>query len=291
MDTVVVTGGLGNVGEWVIDGLLAAGYHVVCLDLERPGEGPEGVDCRAVDLTEQGETWEVIHDADPDAVVHLAAYNWTGLVAGTKTFLDNVASTYNVLSAAGVAGARTVNTSSLSALGYFDRRVPDAVPVDESAPLVPDDEYAASKIVGETVAAMVADRRDVAIGSIRPAWVNFPDDYQLRSDAAQSDPQGGQGALWTYIDARDFARLVRAIVETEFTGHETVLACARDTYLTVPTAEALETVYDEPPDASSLEANESPVSTARAAALFGWTPEHSWRDVRGETIEPPGLFE
>lgn len=290
MGTVVITGALGGVGEWFVDHFLTEGWEVVALDLETPDESPEGVDCRAVDLTTQGETWELVQTADPDAVVHLAAYNWTGIVSGTKTFLDNVTSTYNVLSAAGTADVPAVNFSSLSAYGYFVDRSPEYVPVDERHPLSPDDEYAASKIVGETVAELLAGKHAIDIGSVRPAWVNFPNTFQVLESDDRDDPAGGDGALWSYIDVRDLATLAGAILAADFSGHEAFNATAGDTYLTVPTRDALSEAYDFSPENVAIEGQGSIFSLRKAEETTGWTPSHSWHTAADEPVSHPDLF-
>lgn len=291
MERIVVTGGLGTVGEWVVDHFRSGGYHVVCLDLERPDRTPEGVECLAVDLTEQGQTWEAIRAADPNAVVHLAAHNWTGLVPGTTTFMDNVAATYHVLSAAGTVGAPVANVSSLSALGYFDRRPPASLPVPVSHPLHPDDEYAASKIVGETIAEFVASESGVGVGSVRPAWVNVPDDYQLFGIEDRSDPAAGVDALWSYVDVRDLAALLEAVLTADLEGHEPVYATAADTFLTIPTEEALAATFEDVAEAGGISGHETPLSLAAGRETFDWAPEYSWRDVVDSSVDPPGLFE
>ena len=58
LDTVVVTGGRGRSGRWLVD-RLAGEYDVVCVDLDHPGfevrERPH-VTFRAADLTERLQT-------------------------------------------------------------------------------------------------------------------------------------------------------------------------------------------------------------------------------------------
>jgi nucleoside-diphosphate-sugar epimerase len=74
-DRVVVTGGLGRSGRWIVD-RLAGEYEVICVDLDHPGfevDPSPGVDFRAVDLTDRGEVFELIDEIDPDGVVHWGA--------------------------------------------------------------------------------------------------------------------------------------------------------------------------------------------------------------------------
>jgi UDP-glucose 4-epimerase len=112
MRTLLVTGALGTLGRWTIDEL-AGEYEIVGLDLQEPERSPyETVEYLATDLTEQGPVWEVCLDVDPDVVVHLAAVPGAGHRAGGETFVHNVASTYNVLTAAGEVGADVIWSSS-----------------------------------------------------------------------------------------------------------------------------------------------------------------------------------
>lgn len=65
-----MTGALGGAGSWIVDRLRAT-YDVVAVDRTLPeSDDVDGVDFRAVDLTDQGAVWETVLDADPAAVVH-----------------------------------------------------------------------------------------------------------------------------------------------------------------------------------------------------------------------------
>jgi nucleoside-diphosphate-sugar epimerase len=69
MKKVVVTGGSGKAGRAVVNELRAHEYDVLNADLAASGD-PDVAD-RRVDLTDFGQTVEVIRGMD--AVVHLAA--------------------------------------------------------------------------------------------------------------------------------------------------------------------------------------------------------------------------
>jgi nucleoside-diphosphate-sugar epimerase len=199
MPTAVVTGGRGFAGSRVVERLADDGWEVVCVDLGLPDAGgPEGVSFRAGDLTDQGVAWELVADADPDAVVHFAAIPTDASHAGTHVFETNVTSAYNVLTAAGRAGARTVWASSVTAHGLYDQEatLPDALPVDETAPLVPRRPYPTSKAVGEEIAGRTARRYGVSVASIRPTLVVAEGGERTRRDRLQVEPLAGPpGAL------------------------------------------------------------------------------------------------
>ena len=296
MDSVLVTGALGKVGRWTVDEL-ADDHDVVGVDLRRPPDGStrEGVSYLAADLTEQGPTWELLADLRPDAVVHLAAVPGAGRRAGTETFMTNVASTYSVLEAAGRVGADVVWTSSEAIYGvtFGDEARPlERLPIAESHPQRPVDAYGTSKVVGEVLAERTCRRHGVAVTSVQPSWVQVPGRYETVAVREAFDPEDPtpSGSLWSYVDVRDVATIVRRALEVDRDGavHEAYLAVAADNYLGVPTAEAIEAAWGRLPEACDLEGAESAFSAAKARRELGWTPEHTWRDAETADVEGPG---
>lgn len=60
-NSVAVTGALGGAGRWVVDGLVDTSADVLAIDRRVPAsEGPPGVDFRAADLTDRGETCDLL---------------------------------------------------------------------------------------------------------------------------------------------------------------------------------------------------------------------------------------
>lgn len=297
METLLVTGALGTVGRWTVD-RLAAEYDVFAVDRERPDDPRGDVEYRAADLTDRGAAWELVAEADPDAVVHLAAIPRVGLRTGTETFTTNVAATYNVLVAAGEAGVPTVWTSSESAYGIVfaeEPPLPASLPIDESHPTEPEDPYGTSKVAGEEVAKMVARRYDVPVTSIRPSWVQEPGAYvtpDARAEIDHDDPERS-GNCWSYVDVRDVVSLLRAAVDASLdgrrSGHAAYNAVAADSYLERPTAAVIEAAWGELPDRCAIEGTESAYSIAAAERDLGWTPEHSWRTAETESVPDPEL--
>ena len=294
METALVTGGLGRSGRWLVD-RLAGDYDVVCVDYDQPGfEVPERphVDFRAADLTERGEAFDLLSDIDPDVVVHWAAIPAPTRHPGGRVFETNLLAAYNVLVASGRAGARTVWASSESTYGWAfarEKTLPEELPITESHPMRPEDPYGTSKVAGEEVAQMVARRYDVAVTSIRPSWIQYPGEYTCR-DVAEAGLDGGAGNFWSYVDVRDVAELVACAVEESHDGHEAVHAAAADNYLGRPTREAVEAFFGALPEECTLDGEQSALSTARAKELFGWTPEHGWRDAADEAVTEPSLL-
>jgi UDP-glucose 4-epimerase len=294
MDTLVVTGALGTLGRWTVEEL-AGDYEILGVDLREPRESPDdAVEYLAADLTEQGPTWEILLDVKPDAVVHLGAVPGAGHQAGTETFVHNVASTYNVLSAAGEVGAEVVWSSSEATYGvtYRDEARPlDALPVDETHPQRPEDAYGTSKVVGEIIAERTTRHYGVPVTSLQPSWIQVPGDYDTPGVRESFDPDDPtpSGSLWSYVDVRDVARLVRRALETERTGHESYIAVAEDNYIDEPTAEAIEAAWgDLAPDWEG-EGDLAAFSAAKARRDLNWEPAHSWRTAETETVDGPRL--
>lgn len=300
-NVVVVTGGLGGVGRWVVDRFANDGFEVICIDHRTPRESVENVRFFAADLTNASEALELLDAVDPDAVVHLAAIPDPTEHAGTRVFENNVLTAYNVLFAAGRLGARISWASSESAYGFpFSPSLllPDYLPIDETHPMRPEDPYGVSKVVGESVAEMVARRFGVQIASIRPSWVQYPGTCQTRDvresvDIDRIDPGtaiAGSGNFWSYIDVRDVADMFVRSVQTGFDGHKPFLCHADENYMGVETGRLFEALCDgAPPQPCKLTGEESAFTTAKATEELGWEPKHSWRDSESASLDGPSF--
>ena len=105
---VVVTGGTGKAGRWVVSDLRAHGHDVLNVDSRHDGS-PHG-QCLVADLADYGQAAEAV--AGADAVVHLAAIPAPDIRPAAETFRVNALSTYNVFAAADAAGVRRVAWAS-----------------------------------------------------------------------------------------------------------------------------------------------------------------------------------
>jgi len=294
-ETVLVTGGRGRSGRWICDRLAREGWQVVAADYDHPGfEVPERdrLTFRAVDLTDRGQTLDLLAGIDPDAVVHWAAIPVPTRHPGGRVFETNTAAAHNVLVGAGRADARTVLASSESVYGFAfaeGDRLPDSLPVDERHPKRPADPYGTSKVTSEELAKMVTRRHGISVASIRPSWIQYPGEYNCR-DVAAGDMAGGAGNCWSYVDVRDVAGIVAAALDVEFDGHEAFHAAAAENYVGRPTADLVEEFWGEVPARCELAGEQSALSTAKANGLLDWTPEHGWREAADEDIDEPSLL-
>ena len=277
---IVVTGGRGASGAWIVDSL-AEEHAVTCLDRERPEEGgTDGVDYRALDLTDAGATFDVLTEIDPDAVVHWAAIPVAGNHAGVDLYRNNTLAAYNVLTAAGRVGADVVQASSDGAYGFFfaaETPVPDELPITESHARRPEDPYGLSKVVTEEIGASVARAEKISVASLRPSWIQLPEEYPCRDDSYVNDRSAGAGNYWSYVDVRDVVSLVEAALDTPVDGHEAFNCVAPDNALGRPTRELIDDYYGNLPEDCTIDGDASAYSTAKAERMLGWEPAHSWK--------------
>jgi nucleoside-diphosphate-sugar epimerase len=273
---IVVTGGSGKAGRWVVRDLRDHGHDVLNVDLTHDGS-PHG-QCIRADLTDLGQAHDVI--AGADAVVHLAAIPAPELRPAGETFRTNALSTYNVFAAATERGVgRVVWASSETVLGLpFAPETPPAIaPVDETA-VRPESSYALSKLVGETMAAQFARRTGVPFVVLRISNIMEPGDYAA-FPGYQDDPRLRMWNLWGYIDVRDVAGAVRAALTADSRGAEVCIVAAADTVMHRPSATLMAEVFPGVPLRHPVPDRATLLSIDHAAQVIGWRPEHSWLDA------------
>jgi nucleoside-diphosphate-sugar epimerase len=283
MKKIVVTGGSGRLGHFVIRELLSHDYEVLSLDRAVPAVKlcPSWI----ADLRNSGELYEALRDAA--GVVHLGAYQAPNLAPDAETFGNNVTSTYNVLRAAVDVGVnRVVLASSTAAFGFIYAKTlwaPDYLPLDELHPSKPRDSYGLSKVVGEQIASSFAfARSDLTISNLRFPGINFDLSYESFRERWKS-PAARASGFWTYIDARDAAMACRRALEAKFNGHEVFIAAARTSSMKQATIELVQEFL--PPGARIKEsANKywSCVDSTKAATMLGFSAQHVWQNYLGK---------
>ncbi|XJZ26695.1 NAD-dependent epimerase/dehydratase family protein [Bacillota bacterium Lsc_1132] len=277
MKKIVVTGGSGLLGPWVIREFLEHGYDVVNVDIKQPIEQL----CKTViaDLTNLGEVYGFL--AGADAVVHTAAIPVAYSHPNEVTFHNNVMSTYNILEAAANLGIKkAVITSSESSYGLVfavNPLEPKYVPIDEEHPQLPQDSYGLSKVVNEQTAEMFNGKTGMQIVSLRLGNVIAPYMYerfpQFIHDAVQR-----KSILWSYIDTRDAASAYRLALETDGLGAVALNIAADESSMDIKSRELMEQCYPSVTKFKQpLNGYETLLSNKKAKKLLNWQPIHSWR--------------
>jgi nucleoside-diphosphate-sugar epimerase len=269
---IVVTGGSGKAGGWVVADLRDRGHDVINLDVTHDGTA-HGL-CVITDLTDYGETVELITGAD--AVVHLAAVPAPGLRAEAETFRNNIISTYNVFAAAVASSVkRVVWASSETVLGLPFDTPPEFAPIDETITPHPESSYALSKLLGEEMASQFSRRSGIPFVGLRISNIMEPPDYESFPDF-WNDPHVRKWNLWGYVDVRDVAAAIRAGLDAEIAGSEIFIVAAADTVMPQPSAELMAAVFPDVPLRRPVEGRETLLSIERARRMLGYEPEHRW---------------
>lgn len=188
---ILVTGAAGFIGSNVCDVLLGDGHEVVGVDdlsrgrmanLDEAGTS-DAFSFERFDITDPGLS-DLLARIRPDVVCHLAA-QIDVRVSVSDPQLDvrlNVAGTVNLLEAARLNDVRKVVFTSSGGSIYG---APKDLPVDETAPLRPESQYAAGKAAGELYLNVYSALYGLAWTSLALANVYGP----------RQDPHGEAGVV------------------------------------------------------------------------------------------------
>lgn len=274
---VLVTGSDGRIGRVVVRELQEHGYEITPADLQPTQPWLT----QLINFEDLGQVIGIMHGHD--AVIHLAAIPSPVRHTAEVVFRNNVIAHFNVLEAATILGIKNVVTaSSLSALGYAYRHRhfnPVRIPIDETHPLLSQDTYGLSKMVGEELCEGFLRRTpDMSLVSLRFTAV-IDDDWRVSFIQRQQEADAGRfsGAFWTYVDVRDAALSCRLSMEYDQPGHEAFYITAPNIYLNEPVEELLKQHYPgDYPVADHIRGQVSPVDCSKAERLLGWKARYGW---------------
>jgi nucleoside-diphosphate-sugar epimerase len=279
---ILVTGGSGKAGHWIVKHLVEEGYEVVNVDTRRPAIPL----CRTIvaDLTQLGQ---VVSAFSPfgtanrkpyDGVIHMGAIPRAHETPNDEIFRVNAMSTYNVLEACALLNiGKAVIASSESSYGicfaseFFEPRY---LPIDEAHPQLPEDAYGLSKVVNEVTADSFHRRTGMQIISLRLGNILCPEDHEPVR-ARFDHPEDRLRILWSYIDSRDVAIACRLGIEKDGLGCEPVILAADDSSSNLPSQELIKRflpgikTFKQP-----LAGRQALISNQRAKALLGWKQQY-----------------
>jgi uronate dehydrogenase len=240
MKKILVTGAAGGVGGH-LRRLLAARYDLVLSDV-RPLPGrAKGERFTRGDLSRAADAARITKGVD--AIVHLGGYSVEG--PWESILQANIVGAYNLFEAARKNGVRrVVFASSHHAVGFHrrERRI------DHTADVRPDTRYGVSKVFGEALGRLYADKYGLEVFCIRIGNVN-PAPIDERRLSIWSSP-------------RDLAQLVTIGLEHPDVRFEIVygVSANRRTFYDNANAERLgyRPQDDSDPHAAELLAREAP---------------------------------
>lgn len=157
---VLLTGAAGQIGRLLRTGLPSSGWSVRCFDVTDMGAATAEEELVEGDITHFDAVLAATNGVD--AVVHMGGL--ASEAAYEDTMRVNVDGTYHVLEAARRTGvSRVVIASSNHAVGFTPRA--DRVPVDTRPR--PDTFYGVSKVAGEALGSLYADRYGLDVVCLR----------------------------------------------------------------------------------------------------------------------------
>jgi GDP-4-dehydro-6-deoxy-D-mannose reductase len=225
----LVTGVDGFIGSWLAEALVAVGDTVV--GTTRVGATSPSVTRYRCEMTDAERVAQVVRDAAPERVFHLAAANnvaqsfadpWTALAV-------NLGGSVNLLEAIRLhaRGACVISVGSSAEYGRTSALVPK---LKETDPLAPSSPYGVSKAAQGQLAAVYAQAYGLRTIHVRPFAVIGP---RKRADAVSDFcrgivdiEQGRAAALQTgnieavrdFVDVRDCAAALIAISQNGSPG-------------------------------------------------------------------------
>jgi nucleoside-diphosphate-sugar epimerase len=274
---ILVTGGIGKVGQGVIRELLKdPAYEIIVLD-RTPGPEHGPVKYLLGEIQDLGQVMEAM--AGAEAVIHLAAIHNPNIATASVVYQTNVVGTFNVHHAAFRLGVKRVVSASSNAIvgwSYNDRFMPDYLPIDEDHPLRPEDVYGLSKEIGETIASSYA-RKGLETVMLRPSGVVTPEELEKIKKDGGRKPTGFHA--YSYIDVRDLAVAFRLAVERSIPSGTSLFVVAEDSTVAEPLCDLYPRIMPAIGDkARNLIGNVGAYSNARAKTALGWHPVYSWRN-------------
>lgn len=153
---VLVTGHRGFTGRYVVSALREAGYDVVGLV-----EHPHDLASSPVNLLDREAVRHAVDEAQPDAVIHLAAIAFVAHGNAEEMYRTNVIGSRNLMEALAAlpsAPHAVLLASSANVYGNSDVEL-----LSESVPPSPANDYAVSKLAMEYMAQLWSERIPLVI--------------------------------------------------------------------------------------------------------------------------------
>lgn len=192
MNRVLITGAAGLIGRTLRKGLRGAIPHLRLLDVEPVQDAQPGEETLIADLRDFDAALAATRQVD--CVVHLAGVPRED--AWEPILRNNIEAVYNLFEAARRNDVRRiVFASSNHVIGYYraEREV------DTIMPPRPDSRYGASKVFGEALGRLYADKHAIEVACLRIG------SFRERPESARQ--------LATWISPRDLVQLVKRCIE------------------------------------------------------------------------------
>ena len=288
MQTVLVTGGSGLFGRYVVRALVER-YRVIVIDKKQPENTAEYHQGDVLDLTAMIKCTRGV-----DAIVHLAAIPIPLNHPAEDVVRLNVMGTFNMLEAAARNNVRTfVFASSESTLGFaFAERKknhPDYVPVDEAHPLRPQDPYGMSKVLCEEMCKSYTRKYGTQTLCLRMPWIWVPEPQeQTFYRALIAEYPNWYKNLWAFVHGIDAADAFALALDRGYRDeHRAWFVTADENWTGLPSAKLVQEFFPETIIHNDrLQGATSLIANDKAKTELGFRPKRTVRDVFSTTNVP-----
>jgi UDP-glucose 4-epimerase len=297
---VLVTGGAGRLGRYVVEAL-GDDFHVTVFDRIEPA-----FDCAFVqgDILDQAVIAEAVNGQD--SIIHLAALDADVDATDAQFIRVNVEGTWNLFDCARNAGVKKiVHCSSVAAVNICPENPPRYLPVDIEHHVDPETAYGLSKLMGEKIARRFFMLGGMDIICLRPTLVLPPEYvYDVAITSAEVDgtpvPAVASDPSWksfgevipgsrSYVDSRDAATAFRAALEADHIPWGIFYVASTDTYSALPTLDVVKREFGvvpvlKDPDRYVGDSRASIYDTSETTKSLGWKPVHGWPEILNEVL-------
>jgi uronate dehydrogenase len=194
MKCILITGAAGKIGSALRKGLRGSYSLIRLLDIAPLGAAEDREELHTTDIRDVGALEKAMNGVD--CVVHLAGMS--AEATWEEVLLLNIEGCYNVFEATRRAGVKRIIFASSNHSVGFHRRERF---IDTNVVPRPDTRYGVSKVFGEALGRLYADKYGLSVACLRIGSFLTPD----RATEARQ--------LLTWVSHRDMVQLVRRCID------------------------------------------------------------------------------
>ncbi len=273
---IAVTGAAGRLGSVVCSTLLLAGHTLMATDLRHNSES--GMHIEIANLLDREGCYRLVEGAD--ALVHLGNHPNINGQPPALIYSENVTMNANIFQAAletgvkkwifsssiqAMRGTRTIAQNRPSTLAYL--------PIDGDAPVNPSTTYGLSKAAAEQMMQYYVTAENVTAIALRfPALLNLQE-RPLGKDLPIK-PYPYPDEVFAYLDFRDAASLIEAIIRAPLSGYKCYMPVAKGNFMRRSARDLIPEYFANVPLRKPLDIIDQLVDISAIERDTGWTPKY-----------------
>lgn len=219
MSKILVTGGNGYIGKYVVKELLSEGHNVIVSDIDKTGL-PDGAEFTDVPIF-SGDKDIYKKTGSPDVCIHLA---WKdGFVHNSPAHMANLSSHITFCEDMMAGGLPILSCmGTMHEVGYWEGAI------DENTPCAPQSQYGIAKNAMRQSLMLTAEKSSCVLNWLRAYYIVCDEEkgnsifaklIQAEKKGQEKFPFTSGRNLYDFIDIRELARLISAAsLQTKING-------------------------------------------------------------------------